>query len=138
MPTAALSWSAKTHKIFILRIVKKLEAYGLVETVRGPQGGIKLLKAGDQITLADVYLATQEVERVYKIHETNDRCQIGNNVSDVLADVQEDLDMILLAAMSKRTIADITNDTLDTSEVKIAKGAEYTNYKADQAKSEVK
>ena len=108
VPTEAISWSAKTHKVFILRIVNKLESFGLVKTIRGPHGGIELTKKGKKSTLKDVYLATQEDINVYKIHETNEKCGIGNNIIDVLNDVQNDLDSKLLDEMSKISITDLT------------------------------
>lgn len=131
MPTAALSWSAQTHKVFILRIVKKIEEYGLVNTIRGPKGGIILTRPGSEISLEDVFLATKDNDNIYKIHSTNDRCQIGNNVIDVLATYQKELDTILLQKLSEITIAQLVDQTLHKSEIKLAEGVFYTNFRID-------
>ena len=131
MPTAALSWSVQTHKVFVLRVIKKLEEVGLVETVRGPKGGIVMTRPGSEITLADVYEATREDENIYKIHSTNDRCQIGNNVIDALANVQKELDNLIIQRLSVTTISELTDQTLAISEEKLAHGAFYTNFRID-------
>lgn len=131
MPTAALSWSAQTHKVFILRIVKKIEEAGLVKTVRGPKGGIVMTLPGSDISLADVYLATKDDASAIKIHPTNDRCQIGNNVVDVLEVVQQELDATLLEKLSEVSIEQLADQTLDISKAKLDDGAFYTNFRID-------
>jgi Rrf2 family iron-responsive transcriptional regulator len=54
---------AKAHSIselFLFKLIKPLVEGGLLETVRGRHGGIKLGRAADQITLLDCIRLTEE------------------------------------------------------------------------------
>ena len=113
----------------MLRIIKILEKKNLVKVVRGPKGGLLLKKPANLIFLDEVYKAVQEDTKSYKIHNTENRCVIGDNVFTVLRSLQEKLDNQLYDLLSSLTIEDLTSKTLEYADKKIESGSVYLSYK---------
>lgn len=132
IPTSAIAWSAKTHNVFLLRIAKSLEKKGFIKTIRGKNGGLILNLPGEQISLADVYLATQESSDVYKVHDTNPNCRIGDNVRDVLQEIREKVNNELIEQLRRKTIDEVSFETLKLADTKVKQGKSYSSYKKDQ------
>ena len=59
---------------FLFKILQPLVEHGLVESVRGRNGGIRLAKPSDQITLTDVIVATEN------------KCEIHDCAAEGIAD----------------------------------------------------
>jgi Rrf2 family protein len=59
VPTATIAERRLLPKPFVRRIVRRLAAAGLVETVRGAGGGIRLARPAAEISLLDVVRALE-------------------------------------------------------------------------------
>jgi DNA-binding IscR family transcriptional regulator len=74
-----------------------------VESKEGKSGGVRLSRAPEAITLADVYLAVHEEGRhllpMYK-NEPNRKCTVGANIQRVLDDLYADIDEHVLDKLS--------------------------------------
>ncbi|BDA84829.1 protein aau3 [Aureimonas sp. SA4125] len=57
-------------ELFLFKILQPLVMAGMVETVRGRNGGIRLAKPADQITLRDVVSVTEESFAMAECFET--------------------------------------------------------------------
>lgn len=62
-------------KPFLAQIVNDLKKCGLVSAFRGPNGGVKLAKSVDSITILDVISSIEGPFAIYKCLETADYCQ---------------------------------------------------------------
>jgi Rrf2 family transcriptional regulator, iron-responsive regulator len=58
IPEIAAAYSVS--ELFLFKILQPLVEHGLVETVRGRNGGVRLAKPADQLTLFDVVRVTEE------------------------------------------------------------------------------
>ncbi|MDI6026220.1 iron-responsive transcriptional regulator RirA [Corticibacterium sp. UT-5YL-CI-8] len=58
IPEIAASYTVS--ELFLFKILQPLVEHGLVETVRGRNGGVRLKKPADQISLFDVVRVTEE------------------------------------------------------------------------------
>lgn len=58
VPDIARAYSVS--ELFLFKILQPLVAAGIVETVRGRNGGIRLARPASDITLLDVVIATEE------------------------------------------------------------------------------
>ena len=58
IPEIASAYSVS--ELFLFKILQPLVEHGLVETVRGRNGGVRLAKAADQITLFDIVRVTED------------------------------------------------------------------------------
>ena len=62
-----LSDSIKAEPSFVRKVLAKLSKAGLVTSLRGRNGRIKIAKPASQISLLDIYKAT-EVPEVFAVH----------------------------------------------------------------------
>jgi len=47
---------------FLTKILQQLTAAGLMESLKGPNGGVRLTKPGEEIALADIVIAIDGIE----------------------------------------------------------------------------
>lgn len=64
---------------FLFKILHPLVEGGLVQTVRGRNGGIKLARPADEITLADVVRLTEDSLAMAECFETDGDCPLMAN-----------------------------------------------------------
>ena len=100
---------ARAHAIsemFLFKLIKPLVENGLLETVRGRHGGIRLGRPADAITLLDTVRLTEESFAMAECFEGGDvTCPLVDNC-DVNAALREALGAFF-EVLDSRTIADL-------------------------------
>ena len=103
---------------YLEQILSKLKKAGLIQTVRGPQGGVLLLKNPDQITLADIVVALEgpinPVLCSIPDNRTPDCHDAGGCESRIICC---ELDGAIVQILRKHTIASLPNITYGTEEL---------------------
>ncbi|HUY78556.1 MAG TPA: Rrf2 family transcriptional regulator [Ktedonobacterales bacterium] len=61
-PSGAIADHMRSHAVFLRRVIATLCRAGLVEAREGRDGGYRLARPADQITLADIYRAIKATE----------------------------------------------------------------------------
>jgi Rrf2 family transcriptional regulator, repressor of oqxAB len=112
-PSAYIAGSVNTHAVFLRRILRELVGAGLVEAREGRTGGYRLARPAEQITLADVYRAIEPAGPIAPSPaEPNARCPIGAGMRGAFAEVAAAAEDGLVAALSGRTVADLSRRAL--------------------------
>ncbi|MEO0562146.1 MAG: Rrf2 family transcriptional regulator [Chloroflexota bacterium] len=103
-----LSRSINTNPVVVRRIVGALHDAELVATQMGVGGGTTLARPADEITLRDVFIATQPAH-VIPLHasEPNAACNIGRHIQPVLTPVFERAQAAMEAELDATTIAEV-------------------------------
>lgn len=100
---------ARAHgisELFLFKLIKPLVDAGLIETVRGRRGGIRLGRPADEITLLDTIRLTEENFAMAECFEGGDvACPLVDSC-DVNAALREALGAFF-AVLEGRTIADL-------------------------------
>lgn len=100
---------AKAHAIselFLFKLIKPLVENGLIETVRGRRGGIKLGRPAEDITLLDTVRLTEESFSMAECFEDGDiACPLADSC-DVNAALREALGAFF-EVLDSHTIADL-------------------------------
>jgi Rrf2 family iron-responsive transcriptional regulator len=100
---------AKAHAIselFLFKLIKPLVENGLIETVRGRRGGIKLGRPAEDITLLDTIRLTEESFSMAECFEDGDiACPLADSC-DVNAALREALGAFF-DVLDSHTIADL-------------------------------
>ncbi|MFP4458712.1 MAG: RrF2 family transcriptional regulator [Candidatus Zixiibacteriota bacterium] len=101
----------------LARVVIQLSRAGLIETRRGPKGGIKLKKPPEKITLIDVHesIEGKVIKRACIIGRTtcrNKTCIFGDLYNSVRQDVKHYLSKTDLASLAKECDFDDKNEEL--------------------------
>lgn len=107
IPEIAASYSVS--ELFLFKILQPLVEAKLVETVRGRNGGVRLGRAADQISLFDVVRVTEESFAMAECFENDaTECPLVDSCN-LNAALREALDAFLNVLM-KHSIADMARD----------------------------
>lgn len=103
-----LATSIRTNPSFIRKLVVSLSAAGLVESVRGKAGGIRLAKNPKDITLDQIYTAVTEGSLMAVPDKApNKGCPISCEMGDVLCQISSEIQESTLKQLAKRNLKDI-------------------------------
>ena len=106
---------AKAHAIselFLFKLIKPLVEAGLIETVRGRRGGIKLGRPADEITLLDTVRLTEESFSMAECFEDGDiacplagSCDVNAALREALGAFFDVLDSYTIADLAKGRVS---------------------------------
>ncbi|MCD8039818.1 MAG: Rrf2 family transcriptional regulator [Lachnospiraceae bacterium] len=84
--SALVAESTESNPVTVRNIFLKLSQSGLLIAAAGKNGGVRLAREPKDITLWDIYQAmeTNDVEEIFKLHETNSDCPVGKNFYQIL------------------------------------------------------
>ena len=94
-------------ELFLFKILQPLVEHGLVETVRGRNGGIRLGRAADTITLFDVVRVTEDNFSLADCFERESACPLVNDCG-LSGALREALDAFF-TVLSRHTIAELVS-----------------------------
>lgn len=129
---------AKAHgisELFLFKLIKPLVEGGLIETVRGRRGGLKLGRPADDITLLDTIKLTEENFAMAECFEGGDvscplvdACDVNSALREALGAFFEVLDSYTIADLAKkrRNIRDLLGLSYEEMEpVLVAQAASH-------------
>ena len=103
-----LAKGIKTNPSFIRKLVASLSAAGLVESVRGKMGGVKLVKSPKEITLDQIYRAVGDGSLMAIPDKTPQAsCKISCSMGMILSKISQEIEDGTLRQLSKRSLKDI-------------------------------
>jgi Rrf2 family iron-responsive transcriptional regulator len=110
IPEIAEAYSVS--ELFLFKILQPLVENGLVETVRGRNGGVRLARAADRINLFDVVRVTEESFAMAECFENDaaecplvDSCALNAALREALG--------AFFAVLERHTIADLVRSKMD-------------------------
>lgn len=107
-----LAKSTNVNPVIIRKILGQLKNVGLIEVNRG-SGGASIIKPLNEITLLDVYKATECVEhgKLFDFHENpNALCPVGKNIHKVIDNKLLRAQEALENELSKVTLENLKED----------------------------
>jgi Rrf2 family iron-responsive transcriptional regulator len=114
IPEIGASYSVS--ELFLFKILQPLVEAGLVETVRGRNGGVRLAKPADQITLFDVVRVTEDSFSMAECFDSEDaECPLIDSCN--LNSAWREALNAFFAVLQKHTIADLTRDRINMREL---------------------
>ena len=125
MKSDLLSWSVNTNPVVIRRILGMLRNAGLVITQTGPEGGSRLARSAERITLLDVYQAVEDGS-LFHLHyrSPSQDCPVGTNIQHCLGGVVSEAELAMKKVLASKTVADVAGEILVRSGImeKISSG----------------
>jgi len=105
--------STMTHAVVVRRLMASLQEAGVVETQKGPGGGVRLARLPRQITLADVYKAVETSEPLHLPHTPpNKNCPIGHAMQRILEEIFARAESALTRELSRTTLNDVLESAM--------------------------
>ena len=109
IPEIAAAYSGS--ELFLFKILQPLVENGLVETVRGRNGGVKLGKPAQEITLFDVVRVTEESFAMAECFESDTECPLVDSCA-LNSALREALNAFF-EVLGRHTIADLVAERPD-------------------------
>src|SRR6476620_1260898 len=111
LPSAILAESVNADPTFVRKSLSKLSKAGLIVTTRGKSGGSRLTRSPKQITLLDVYRAS-EAPPTFAIHSypVEKRCPISCNIKGCMLSVLKKAQESFENSLAGITLADVVGE----------------------------
>ena len=108
MTSEFIAGSVNTNPVVVRRILGLLARAGLVATLEGAGGGVRLAKPAAEIDLRAVYAAV-ESDPLFALHpsDPNPLCPVGGTIQAVLTPTLDAAESALLGSLGKTTVADL-------------------------------
>jgi Rrf2 family protein len=106
--SASLAGSVNADPTFVRRVVSKLAKAGLVTTTRGKGGACRLARPPAEITLLDIYKAS-EAPAAFAVHDypVTDGCRVSRNIKGCMDSVLQDAQSGFERQLARQTLADV-------------------------------
>ena len=106
--SATLADSVNANPTFVRKSLSKLSKSGLVVTTRGKNGASVLARPAKQITLLDIYRAS-EAPRAFAIHSypVEKRCPVSRNLKECMSAVLSQTQKSFENSLAQITLADL-------------------------------
>lgn len=106
VPSSLIAGSVGTNPALIRRLVALLAEAGFVTSQMGASGGSTLARPADRITLLDVFRAVESPVLIALPHsQPNPACEVGREITGVLARVTARAQSAMEAELAAQTIA---------------------------------
>ncbi|MGX7112146.1 Rrf2 family transcriptional regulator [Gemella cuniculi] len=107
-----LANSVGTNSSYIRKVISLLKNANLIVSRQG-KIGYQLTKKAIDITLLDIYYATQEIKKIslFQIHQnTNEHCPVGFHIEGLLTPIFNEMENKLEKELSEKNLAMIINN----------------------------
>lgn len=113
LSSQVLAESVGTNASYIRKVLALLKNAGLIMSSQG-RSGYQLTKSPKDITLLEIYFATQEVDHIqlFQLHQhANQACPVGKNIegamSPIFTSLERDLERELAGQTLEKLIANL-------------------------------
>lgn len=112
LSSQALANSVGTNPSYIRKVISLLKNAGLISSSQG-KAGYEMTKDATEISLLDIYFATQEIDAVslFQIHQhSNLECPVGKHIEKAISPVFGQAEEALAHQLKAHTLADIIHN----------------------------
>ncbi len=113
--SAEMASSVNTNPAFLRRILGDLSRAGLVESQPGVNGGWRLRRAPDAISLLAIYRAVDERHLLAMHHHPNPNCQVGAVIQSTLETYFGEAETAFEQTLAGQTLAQVVETALATA-----------------------
>lgn len=103
-----IAGSLNTHPVFLRRVLGRLAKVGIIEAREGREGGYRLARPADALTLAEIYRVIESEQPIAPSPaEPNPACPIGAGIRAALGEITAEVETGILGVLGQHTIADL-------------------------------
>lgn len=109
MTSDQIAKSVNTNPVVIRRLLAKLSKNALVETQLGKNGGVKLKKKPQDITLKDIYMAINDKKLISENENAaNKKCPISCKMKTLMKDIIDNSEKATLKYLSTIKLSELS------------------------------
>lgn len=112
LSSQALATSVGTNPSYIRKVIALLKNAGLITSHQG-KSGYQLSKSPEEISLLEIYYATQEVDhiRLFQMHQhANQECPVGQHIEGAVAPIFTSVEQELEKALADQTLEQVIDN----------------------------
>ncbi|MDY4762432.1 Rrf2 family transcriptional regulator [Streptococcus thoraltensis] len=112
LSSQALAISVGTNPSYIRKVIALLKNAGLITSHQG-KSGYQLSKSPKEISLLEIYYATQEVDhiRLFQMHQhANQECPVGQHIEGAVAPIFTSVEQQLEKALADQTLEQVIDN----------------------------
>ena len=112
LSSQALAESVGTNASYIRKVIALLKNAGLIQSQQG-KTGYQLSKSPKDITLLNIYFATQEVSHIslFPVHQnSNPDCPVGQHIQGAVSPLFASAEAPLEKELAHQTLEDVINN----------------------------
>ena len=120
LSSQALAESVGTNPSYIRKVIALLKKAEIISSQQG-KSGYELTKSPREISLLEIYFATQEVDGItlFPIHQnTNVACPVGNHIEAAISPIFASVEEQLEKELQTKTMQDIIDNLYDVASKK--------------------
>ena len=106
LSSSHLAKGLDAHPTFVRKLLQPLADAGLVDSAFGREGGVRLRRRPEKITLQDVYLAVIGDKRLWEPRSVPHRCLVSSNMERYFVGLAAKADRAVMKTLGGRTLAD--------------------------------
>lgn len=104
-----IAGSININAVMVRNELVILKKNGLVESKQGKDGGVRLAKNAEEITIAEIYAAIKNSEVLGKKNQNpNPLCNVGKDINENLEVLFSDTDDLVLQFLKGKNLSDFT------------------------------
>ncbi|MDO4903182.1 MAG: Rrf2 family transcriptional regulator [Limosilactobacillus sp.] len=107
-----LATSVGTNASYIRKVIALLKNSGLIESQQG-KSGYQLVKDSSQITLLEIYYATQEIDHIslFNVHQhPSEECPVGKHIEKAITPIFSSVESDLEKELASKSLRDIIDN----------------------------
>lgn len=110
MTSDCIAGSININAVMVRNELVILKKTGLVESKQGKEGGVRLAKNADGITIAEIYEAIKNSEVLGKKNQNpNPLCNIGKDINENLETLFSETDDLVLQFLKGKKLSDFSH-----------------------------
>lgn len=120
LSSQALAESVGTNASYIRKVIALLKNAGLITSQQG-RSGYQLSKSPKEMTLLEIYFATQEVEHInlFQIHQNaNQVCPVGQHIESAMSPIFSNVEEQLEKELGQETLDNVITNLYQSANQK--------------------
>jgi len=106
-----IAGSMNINPVLVRKEIANLKKYQVVESKEGKNGGTRLLKPAQEITLEDIFRMTfEKVTLGYSKNEPNPDCPVGRKINSNLESLYCDINKKISSQLSEISLLEFTSE----------------------------
>lgn len=90
---------------FVRQLILPLAEAKLIEASHGRDGGVRIVRAADEITLREIYLAMVGTKCLWTSRDVPHQCFVSSNIKEYFAGLTDEVQEAMLSVLGGKTLA---------------------------------
>jgi DNA-binding IscR family transcriptional regulator len=105
-----IAGSLNANPVLVRKEIANLKKHGIVESREGKNGGTRLVKKPESITLQDVFAMTfEKIDLGFSKNTPNPNCPVGKNINLSLEQLYADINLTVVNQLGTKSLAEFAS-----------------------------